>query len=136
MLRAPADAFGARLRANRILGVVCYCDDCWKKGALPIEALAGAPSFREADGGTPYLTYRDDRFRCSAGEDLLVDFRNTPRAPTRREIVASCCNAAMFLKFGPGHWASAYRVRFEGDPPPLQMRTQTRYRRARHSSSR
>ena len=45
-------------------------------------------------------------------------------------MVASCCNAAVFLKFGPGHWVSAYRARFEGDPPPVQMRTQTKFRRA------
>jgi hypothetical protein len=36
----------------------------------------------------------------------------------------------MFLKFGPGHWVSAYRARFEGDLPPIEMRTQTKYRHA------
>src|SRR5216683_2880743 len=61
-----------------ILSAVCYCDNC-QEGARQIEALPNATSFRDADGGTPYLTYR---------------------------------------------------ARFEGDLPPLEMRTQTRYRRA------
>jgi hypothetical protein len=117
-----------RLLGEPILSAVCYCDDC-QKGAEPIEALPGATAFREADGGTPYLTWRDDRFACVEGADLLTDYKLTDRAPTRR-TVASCCNSAMFLKFGPGHWVSAYRMRFEGDPPPLEMRTQTRFRRS------
>jgi len=89
-----------------ILGAACYCDDCQKGGAR-IEALPGAPGFREPDGGTPYLTYRDDRFTCTAGEDRLVDYKLAERAPTRR-VVASCCNSALFLKFGPGRscWRS------------------------------
>ena len=111
-----------------ILSAACYCDDC-QTGAAQIEALANAPAFREPDGGTPYVIYRQDRFHCTAGEDLLVDYRITEQAPTRR-VVASCCNAALFLKFGPGHWVSAYRARFEGDPPPLEMRTHTKFRRA------
>jgi hypothetical protein len=36
----------------------------------------------------------------------------------------------MFLKYRPGFWVSAYRVRFEGDLPPLEMRTQIEHRRA------
>ena len=111
-----------------IVSLACYCDDC-QKGGVQIESLPGAPPFREPDGGTPYLVYRDDRFSCIAGEDLLADYRLKTHAPTRR-VVASCCNAAVFLKFGPGHWVSAYRARFEGDPPPVQMRTQTKFRRA------
>jgi len=111
-----------------ILSAVCYCDDC-QEGARQIEVLPDATSFRDADGGTPYLTYRDDRFSCTTGEELLVDYRIRERTPTRR-VVASCCNSAMFLKFGPGFWVSAYRARFEGDLPPLEMRTQTRFRRA------
>ena len=94
-----------------------------------VEELADAPGFRDADGGTPYLTYRDDRFRCVTGEDRLKDCKITPRTPTRR-VLASCCNTAMFLKFEPGHWVSAYRARFEGEVPPIQMKTQTKFRRA------
>ncbi|WP_246731443.1 hypothetical protein [Methylocapsa sp. S129] len=111
-----------------IVSVVCYCDDC-QEGARQIEALPNATSFRDADGGTPLLTYRDDRFSCSAGEDLLVSYKIREGAPTRR-VVASCCNSAMFLKYRPGFWVSAYRARFEGDLPPLEMRTQIQHRRA------
>jgi hypothetical protein len=109
-----------------ILSAVCYCDDC-QRGAEQIEALPGAAAFREADGGTPYLTWRDDRFACVEGAGFLTDYRINDGAPTRR-VVASCCNSAIYLKFGPGHWISAYRMRFDGDPPPLEMRTQTRFR--------
>jgi len=110
-----------------IRSAVCYCDDC-QEGGAQIEALPDAAWFREPDGGTPYLTYRDDRFVCAEGQDLLVSYRIAEHASTRR-VVASCCNSAMYLKFGPGHWVSAYRARFADDPPPLEMRTQTRFRR-------
>lgn len=110
-----------------IVSLVCYCDDC-QEGARRIEALPNAAGFRDADGGTPLLTYRDDRFSCSAGEELLVGYKISERAPTRR-VVASCCNSAMFLKYRPGFWVSAYRARFEGNLPPLQMRTQIEHRR-------
>lgn len=58
-----------------------------------------------------------------------MGYRIKDRAPTQR-FVASCCNSGMFLKFGPGHWVSAYRARFEGNLPPIEMRTQTKFRRA------
>ncbi len=47
-------------------------------------------------------------------------------SPTKR--VAACCNSAMFLDFGRGHWFSFYRARFRGDVPPLQMRIQTKFK--------
>ncbi len=111
-----------------ILVAVCYCESC-QAGGRRIEALPGAAPVLDPDGGTPYLTYRDDRFHCVAGADRLVGYRNSERAPTQR-LVASCCNTGMYLKFGPGHWVSAYRTRFAPDAPLIQMRTQTRYRRA------
>ncbi len=104
-----------------ILSGVCYCLDCQAAG-LRLEALADAAPVRDEDGGTPYLTYRDDRFHCVSGQALLVPMRLTEKAPTRR-MIADCCNTAMFLKFGPGHWVSAYRHRFDGDAPPIEMRT-------------
>jgi hypothetical protein len=121
--RVRCEAVGAP-----ILSAVCYCDSCQEGGRL-IEALPGARPVRDADGGTPYLTYRDDRFRCVSGADLLVGYKLADRAPSQR-FVASCCDTGMFLKFGPGHWVSAYRARFGPDAPPIEMRTQTRYRRA------
>ena len=112
-----------------IVSLACYCNSC-QEGARAIEALPNAAPFRDADGGTPLLTYRDDRFRCSSGEDLLVGYKLRDSAPTRR-MVASCCNSAMFMKYAPGFWVSGYRARFEGDdPPPLEMRIQIEGRQA------
>lgn len=111
-----------------ILSAVCYCDDC-QAGGRQIERLPNAARVLDLDGGTPYLTYRDDRFRCVSGSDLLVGYKIRDRAPTQR-FVASCCNSGMFLIFAPGHWVSAYRARFAGALPPIEMRTQTKFRQA------
>ncbi|CCJ07407.1 Uncharacterized protein BN69_1956 [Methylocystis sp. SC2] len=120
--RVQCEAIGAP-----ILSGVCYCLDC-QDGGRRIEALPNAARIRDPDGGTPYLTYRDDRFQVLSGENLLVDYRLKPRSPTRR-VVASCCNSGMFLKFDPGFWVSTYRSR-QGDPPPIEMRTKTQHRRS------
>lgn len=109
-----------------ILSGVCYCDDC-QAGAAVVEALNGAPPVSTEDGGTHYLTYRDDQFGCIQGKDLLKAYKNTPDAPTQR-MVASCCNTAMFLKFSKGHWTSAYAKRFGDAAPAVEMRTQTQFR--------
>jgi hypothetical protein len=111
-----------------ILSAVCYCSDC-QEGGHRIEALPNAARLRDLDGGTPYLTYRDDRFRCVSGGDLLAPYRLNANSPTRR-MVATCCNTGMFLKFDPGFWVSAYRRRYEGDLPPIEMRNQTRHRKS------
>lgn len=110
------------------LTAVCYCDDCQAGGRM-IEALPHAPPVMDGDRGTPYLTYRDDRFSCVQGADQLVGYKIRDTAPTQR-FVASCCNSGMYLKFGPGHWVSAYRARFSGDLPANEMRTQTKFRTA------
>jgi hypothetical protein len=112
-----------------IVSAVCYCSDC-QEGGRRIEALPHAPRVLDADGGTSYLTYRDDRFRCIAGAEKLVAYRLKDRSPTRR-MVASCCNSGMFLKFEPGFWISSYRLRYSGDLPPIEMRNQTRDRSAK-----
>lgn len=110
-----------------ILSAVCYCDDCQAGGKL-IEALPDAGRVLEEDGGAAYLTYRDDRFRCVAGADLLKGYKLREKSPTKR-FVATCCNSAMYLKFRPGHWVSSYRNSYvEADLPPIEMRTNTRYR--------
>lgn len=111
-----------------IISGVCYCDDC-QAGAAAVEALDGAPRVRTEDGGTHYLTYRDDRFACVQGEELLEPVRMSDNAPTRR-MVSRCCNSAMFLKFERGHWTSTYAARFIGPVPPVEMRTQTQYRQS------
>lgn len=111
-----------------ILTGVCYCDDC-QSGGHQIENLSGAPAVMDADGGTPYLTYRDDRFSCTVGAEHLKGYQLKGDAPTKR-FVATCCNSGMYLKFRPGHWVSAYRYRFNGDLPAIDMRTQTKFRQA------
>lgn len=103
-----------------ILSAACCCGDCQAGGRL-IEALPGAAPIRDAWGGTPYLTYRNDRLRCVAGEDLLRGIKLSDAAPTTR-FVSTCCNSGIYLKFGPGWWTSVYRARVD-DAPPLQMRT-------------
>ncbi|QGM45919.1 GFA family protein [Methylocystis heyeri] len=125
--RVKCEAVGAP-----ILSAVCYCADC-QEGGRRIEALPGAAPVRDPDGGTPYLTYRDDRFRCLAGEELLTDYRLKPRSPTRR-VVASCCDSGMYLKFDPGFWVSTYRLRYEGELPPIEMRTNARRRNPEYAT--
>ncbi len=108
-----------------IISGVCYCDDC-QAGAALLEALPDARPVLTPDGGTHYLTYRDDRFGCIEGAELLKAIKHAPDAPTER-MVASCCNSAMYLKYRRGHWTSAYAARFD-DAPPVEMRTQTQFR--------
>lgn len=111
-----------------IVSAVCYCSDC-QAGGRQIEVLAGAGPVRDPDGGTPYLTYRDDRFACVEGADLLVGYKLGDKAPTQR-FVASCCDTGMFIKYAPGHWVSAYRLRFDGPLPPIEMRNKVAWRRS------
>ena len=109
-----------------ILSAACHCDDC-QEGARQIESLPNARPVLDPHGGSAYLLYRKDRMNCSKGAEHLRDYKIKSESPTRR-VVASCCNSAMFLDFQKGHWFSAYRARFEGDVPPLQMRIQTKFK--------
>jgi hypothetical protein len=104
----------------------CYCDDC-QAGARQIEALPGAPRFCDDDGGTPFLVFRDDRYRFTRGLELLRSYTIRESTPTRR-MVASCCNSGMFVKFARAHWTSFYEARFAGDLPALEIRIQTKHR--------
>jgi hypothetical protein len=112
-----------RLRAvgEPIAVAACCCADCQAGGRL-IEALPDAAPVRDAFGGTPYLTYRNDRIVCEAGAEALEGFKLSEAAPTTR-FVAICCNSGMYLKFGQGWWTSLYRSRFLGEPPPVRFRT-------------
>lgn len=109
-----------------ILSAACHCDDC-QEGSRRLEQLQNAPPILDRAGGTAYLLYRKDRMQCSKGAERLVDYRLKDESPTRR-VVASCCNAFMFVDFQKGHWFSIYRGRFEGEVPPLQMRFQTKFK--------
>ena len=115
-------AFGAP-----IVSSVCYCDDC-QTGARQIEALPDARPVSDPDGGTAYILYRKDRIECAKGGALLKSYKIKESSPTNR-VVATCCNSAMFVSFDKGpFWVSAYRARFRGDLPPLQMRICTKFK--------
>ena len=108
-----------------IVSSVCYCTDC-QLGSRQIEDLPNAGSVRDADGGTAYILFRKDRIKCSRGAELLKGYKLKDISPTNR-FVATCCNSAMFMNFDKGpHWISAYRARFRGALPPLQMRICTK----------
>lgn len=112
-----------------IVAAVCYCDDC-QEGARRIEALPNAAAILGSDGGTAYLLFRKDRFRCTQGDVLLKSYKLKETSATNR-MVATCCNSAMFVDFDKGpHWVSAYRARFHGDLPPTEMRICTKFRPA------
>lgn len=110
-----------------ITSVACYCDDC-QEGSRQIEALPNACPVQGPDGGTTYLLYRKDRVKCSRGAQFLQGYKIRGTSATNR-VVATCCNSAMFLNFDSGrHWVSVYRVRLQGDVPPLQMRIFTKFK--------
>jgi hypothetical protein len=114
-----------RIRAlgRPLASAVCYCSDC-RAGGRQLEAAGAVADFRDQWGGSPYMTYRNDRFAIVSGEALLKGHKLKPEAPTTR-YVASCCNSAVLLRFGPGFWSSLYRVRFGDGAAPLEFRTQT-----------
>jgi len=109
-----------------IVSSVCYCRDC-QAGGRQIEALPNAPAVSDSGGGTAYVLYRKDRIACSSGADLLKSYKLKQESVTNR-VVATCCNSAMFMNFDKGpFWVSAYRARFQGEVPPLEMRICTKY---------
>lgn len=107
-----------------ILTAVCYCQDC-QAAAKVIEALPNAPKVTDGAGGTPLVLQRKDRMTVIKGGEVLKDFRLKPDSPTRR-VVASCCNAMMFLDFQKGHWFSMHRDRFGAAAPAVEMRVNTK----------
>ena len=118
--RVEVTAFG-----KPIVSGVCYCADC-QKGGAQIEALPNAGAVRDADGGTACILYRKDRIACSKGAELLKPYKIKASSVTNR-VVATCCNSAMFMNFDRGpHWVTAYRARFRGPLPPLQVRICTK----------
>ena len=87
-----------------------------------LEAAGARDDFHDAWDGSPYATYRNDRLKIVQGEELLQGFKLGEKAPTTRTI-ATCCNSAMYLKFGPGWWTSVYRVRLGDAAPPIEVRS-------------
>ena len=109
-----------------ILSAACYCESCRTAGRR-LELAPGAPRVLTADGGSDYCLYRKDRVTIVRGGERLQEHRLNPASVTRR-VVASCCNAPMFLDFTPGHWLTLYRDRLPGDAPRPQMRVMTKDR--------
>lgn len=138
MARRPAEKRVARCACGRcelvlsgppIVVAACYCTSCQTAGGR-FEALPGGRPVLAADGGTPYVLQRKDRVACAKGAEHLREFRLKPGSPTRR-VIASCCNAPMFLEFNGGHWLSVYADRLAPDErPPVEMRTMIADRRA------
>jgi hypothetical protein len=124
---ASCDCGRVRVRAKGkpIVSAVCYCADCQAGGVQLVQAGA-RNDFRDAWGGTGYLTYRDDRLVCLEGEPMLQGFKLSESAPTTR-FISTCCKSPMYLKYGSGWWTSVYRVRFGIAAPPLEMRNQVRH---------
>lgn len=114
------------LKVAPITSLVCYCNDC-QAGARLIEALPGAQPVQAPDGGTAYIVFRKDRMQNIKGADLLKALKLRPDSVTNR-VIASCCNAAMFLNFDDGkHWVDIYRERAGASAPPLKMRVCTKF---------
>jgi|SRR5579859_915082 len=114
-------------RGTPIMAAACYCDDC-QEGARRIEAMPGAKPVKGTDGGTEYVVYRKDRFRCSKGAELLQRQKLKDASPTNR-WVAGCCNSAMYVNFDDGKfWVDVYRLRYREEAPPLEMRVSTRFK--------
>ena len=111
-----------------IVSAVCYCENCQAAGHA-FERADGAPRTAGADGGTEYCLYRKDRVTVIRGGEYLQEHRLTPAAKTRR-VVATCCNAPMFLDFTQGHWLSVYRSRLPTEVQPPQMRVNSSERPA------
>ena len=112
-----------------ILTAVCYCESC-RVAARQFEQAPGAPSVLNEDGGVDLCLFRKDRVRITRGGQNLQEHRLTEASATRR-LVATCCNAPMFLDFTKGHWLTLYRDRISGDAPPLEMGVMAKDRAAR-----
>lgn len=109
------------------LSAVCYCDDC-QNAARNIERAGQDPPVAEPDGGTALCLIRDDNFRIARGAELLQPYRLDPASATSR-MVASCCNAAMFLTFADGRfWKSVMINRMVPPGLAIEMRLCTRFR--------
>lgn len=106
------------------MGVVCYCRSC-REGSRQIEALPNGSADGGADGGTPYVLYRQDRVGYSRGLHLLRGLEPSAGVPTTKRVVAGCCGSPVFLDFRSGHLLSVYREALLEDPPPAEMRVHT-----------
>lgn len=114
------------LDAAPIAALSCCCDDCQAAGAR-LEALPGAPPFREPCGGTPATLFPKTALKVTRGQGKLVPVRLNDRSPTKR-MVATCCNSFLYVAFDRGpFWIDVVNARFAGDAPRPRWRIQTRF---------
>lgn len=101
-----------------IMTVDCCCSSCRSAALL----LPGAPKILGPHGETRFVLQRKDRVALPAPA-AMAEFRLTPSSKTRR-VVATCCNAPLFLEFQGGHWISLYASLWPaGTAPKAQMRS-------------
>ena len=116
-------------RGEPIVCAICYCPDCQAGGRL-LESHGASNDFRDAWDGMPYATYRNDRLQVVEGQSLIEGVKLRPDAPTTR-YMTTCCNSAMYLKYGPGWWSSIYRSRLGDAAPQIQMRNKVAHAKNR-----
>ncbi len=108
-----------------IAALSCCCDDC-QAAAEALEALPGAPQFREPCGGTPAVLFPKTALTITKGRDKLEAHRLRDGARTKR-MVATCCNTFLYIGFDRGpFWVDVVSARMDDAPPP-RWRIQTRY---------
>lgn len=119
-------AVAIALNAPPIASLSCCCDDC-QAAARQIEALPGAPAFREPCGGTPLVLFARTALKVTKGREKLTAHRLREGSRTRR-MVATCCNSVLYNDFERGpFWVGVYRARIDGEAPPPRWRIQTRF---------
>ncbi len=107
-----------------IVSAECHCNSCRQAGAK-LQSLPGAPSFLETNGGTRFVLYRKDRVHFTKGDELLKEFRLTPKSKTRR-VVATCLQHAGVSRLPERPLLSLYACLWPQDKlPPLDLRTMT-----------
>ena len=113
------------LDAAPIAALSCCCDDC-QAAAAELEALDGAPAFREPCGGTPAMLFHKTALKITRGRDKLTPYRLREDARTKR-MVATCCNSFLYVAFDRGpFWIDVLSARIDNPPPP-RWRIQTRF---------
>lgn len=126
-IACPCGRCRIALTGQPILAAECHCTSC-RQAAEGLESLPGAPQERSPTGGVPYVLWRKDRVGPITGAGHLADRRLGPQSTTRR-IIATCCNAPMFLEFKGGHWLSIHAARWPATQRPAPaLRTMTRDR--------
>ncbi len=124
ILKCSCERVSLELRGEPILCSECHCNSC-RTAADFIQKLPSSVQFRSSNGGTPYVLYRKDRVRCSAGEELLKEIYLSEKSSSRR-VVATCCRSPLFLEFKGGHWLSLYASLWpEATRPKMDVRTMT-----------